>query len=42
VKRRASEEFLRSIIVKPAFARLEARDYRVTRGGIVFGGVLIG
>jgi hypothetical protein len=41
MKRRAGEEILRAIIIKPALAPLEARDDRVTRAGVVFGGMLI-
>jgi hypothetical protein len=36
VKLRAGEEFLCTIVVKPPLARLEARDYRVTRSGEMF------
>jgi hypothetical protein len=41
-KLRAGEGFFRAIVVKPVFARLEALDYRVARGGVVFRRVLIG
>ena len=34
VKLRAGEEFFCTIVVKPLLARLEARDYRVTRSGV--------
>jgi hypothetical protein len=36
VKLRAVEELLRTIVVKPPLARLEARDDRVTGGGAMF------
>ena len=36
VKLRAGEEFFCTIVVKPPLARLEARDYRVTRSGVMF------
>jgi hypothetical protein len=32
----AGEGFLRTIVVKPMLARLETRDNRVTRGGVMF------
>src|SRR5271155_3978729 len=32
----AGEGFLSTVVVKPMLAWLEARDYRVTRGGVVF------
>ncbi len=32
----AGEEFLRTIVVKPMLARLETRDDRVTRSGVMF------
>ena len=35
-KLRAGEGFLSTVVVKPMLAWLEARDYRVTRGGVVF------
>jgi hypothetical protein len=35
-KLRAGEGFLSSVVVKPMLAWLEARDYRVTRGVVVF------
>jgi len=35
-KLRAGKEFLSTVVVKPMLAWLEARDYRVTRGGVVF------
>ena len=41
MKLRAGEEFFSTIVVKPSLARLEARDYRVTRSGIMFRGMLI-
>ena len=39
-KLRAGEGFLSTVVVKPMLAWLEARDYRVTRGGVVFRCVL--
>jgi hypothetical protein len=39
-KLRAGEGFLSTVVVKPMLARLEARDYRVTCGGVVFRCVL--
>ena len=33
---RTGDEFFRTVVVKPPLARLEARDYRVTRSGVVF------
>jgi hypothetical protein len=42
VQRRAVEILLRTIIVEPALAPLEAGDDRVTRCGVVFAGMLIG
>jgi hypothetical protein len=36
VKLRAGEELLRTIVVKPPLARLETRDYRMTRSGAMF------
>ena len=41
VKLRAGDEFFCTIVVKPPLARLEARDYRVTRSGAVFRCMLI-
>jgi hypothetical protein len=41
VKLRAGEEFFSVIVVKPPLARLETRDYRVTRSGVMFRCVLI-
>ena len=41
VKFRAGEGFFCTIIVKPLLARLEARDDRVTRSGVMFRCVLI-
>ena len=41
VKLRAGDELLRTIVVKPMLARLEARDYRVTRSGVMLGCMLI-
>lgn len=41
MKIRAGEEFFSTIIVKPPLARLEARDYRVTRSGVMFRRMLI-
>jgi hypothetical protein len=41
VKLRAGEEFFCTIVVKPPLARLEARDYRVTRSGAMFRCMLI-
>jgi hypothetical protein len=35
-KLRAGEGFLSAVVVKPMLPWLEARDYRVTRGGLVF------
>ena len=35
-KLRAGEGSLSTVVVKPMLAWLEARDYRVTRGGVVF------
>src|SRR5579863_6108427 len=40
VKLRTVEEFLRTIVIKPMLAGLEARDDRVTRSGVVFRCVL--
>src|SRR5258708_4968848 len=40
-KLRAGEEFFRTIVVKPMLARLEARDYRVTRSGAMFRCMLV-
>src|ERR1700683_4115949 len=42
LKLRAGEEFLGTIVVKPPLAWLEARDYRVTRSGVMFRCMLIG
>jgi hypothetical protein len=36
VKLRAGEGFSSTIVVKPPLARLEARDYRVARSGVMF------
>jgi hypothetical protein len=41
VKLRAVEEFSSTVVVKPPLARLEARDYRVTRSRVMFGCMLI-
>jgi hypothetical protein len=41
VKLRAGEELPSTIVVKPSLARLEARDYRVTRSRVMFRCVLI-
>lgn len=41
VKLQAGDELLRSIVVKPMLARLEARDYRVTRSGVMLRCMLI-
>jgi len=41
VKLRPLEGLFCTIVVKPVFARLEARDDRVTRGDVVFRGMLI-
>ncbi len=41
VKFGAGEELLCTIVVKPPLARLEARDYRVTRSGVMFRCMLI-
>jgi hypothetical protein len=40
-KLRAGDELLGTIVVKPLLARLETRDYRVTRSGAVFRRMLI-
>ena len=37
----AGEGFLNAVVVKPVLARLEARDDRVTRSGVVFRRMLI-
>jgi len=36
VKLRAGDEFFSTIVAKPPLARLEARDYRMTRSGVMF------
>jgi len=41
VKLRAGDEFSSTIVVKPPLARLEARDYRMTRSGVMFRCMLI-
>ena len=41
MKLRAGEELLRTIVIKPPLARLETRDYRVTRSGVMFRCMLI-
>ena len=41
VKLRAGEELFCTVVVKPPLARLEARDYRVTRSGVMFRCMLI-
>jgi len=41
VKLRATDELLRTIVVKPMLARLKARDYRVTRGSVMLRCMLI-
>jgi RNA:NAD 2'-phosphotransferase (TPT1/KptA family) len=41
VKLRAGEELSSTIVVKPSLARLEARDYRVTRSRVTFRCMLI-
>ncbi len=41
VKLCAGEDFFSTIIVKPPLTRLEARDYRVTRSGVMFRCMLI-
>jgi hypothetical protein len=41
VKLRAVDEFLRAIVVKPPLTRLETRDDRMARGGVMFRCVLI-
>ena len=41
-KFRAGEEFLRPVVVKPALTPLEARDYRVSGGGVMFRCMLTG
>jgi hypothetical protein len=40
-KLRADKGLVNTVVVKPPFARLVARDYRVTRSGVVFRCVLI-
>jgi hypothetical protein len=40
-KLRAGYEFFRTVVVKPVLARLEARDDRVTRSGMMFRCMLI-
>jgi hypothetical protein len=40
-KLRAGDELLGTIVVKPSLARFETRDYRVTRGGVMFRCMLI-
>jgi hypothetical protein len=40
-KLRAGDELPCTIIVKPPFARFEARDYRMTRSGVMFRCMLI-
>jgi hypothetical protein len=37
----AGEEFFGAIVVKPPLTRLEARDYRMTRSGVMFRRMLI-
>jgi hypothetical protein len=41
VKLRAGEELLCTVVVEPPLARFEARDYRVTRSGVMFRRMLI-
>src|SRR5690348_8437307 len=41
VKLRAGEELSGTIVVKPSLARLEARDYRMTRSPVMFRCMLI-
>ena len=41
VKLRPGDELFCTIVVKPPLARLEARDYRVTRRGAMFRCMLI-
>ena len=38
---RAGDEFFSTIVVKPPLARLEARDYRMTRSGVMFRCMLV-
>jgi hypothetical protein len=40
-KLRAGDELPCTIVVKPPFARFEARDYRMTRSGVMFRCMLI-
>jgi hypothetical protein len=41
VKLRAGDEFFSTTVIKPPLARLEARDYRMTRSGVMFRCMLI-
>ena len=42
VKLRAAKRVSGTVVVEPPLARLEARDYRVTRSGVMFRCMLIG
>jgi hypothetical protein len=40
VKPRAGDKFFSAIVIKPPLARFEARDYRMTRSGVMFRSML--